>query len=270
MRWKVLAGAVAALAWLAPAVPAAAAEPAQIGLSQACRLGQPVSYPDLRPLLDVDVDAMTDSEVRVKVNQILAASKGVYAQLPGVAQDALDGKKDGPEQDTRNFLKSRAQPVWHTDVRILTVQTINAAGPHLKEAVNKVLDDGSIGALLGYLNDGQHTARAQDYRDLVTEAKSTGGPEVGKAATAALAGTFEDLRVFLCSGWLAAHDKDQVTVTPTPTPTPASTPTPAQTVTPGGPTLPVTGTNTMVLLIVGASLVVCGVAGVVLARRRRA
>ncbi|MEU8079284.1 LPXTG cell wall anchor domain-containing protein [Catellatospora citrea] len=266
MRWKVLAGAVVALAWLAPAVPAAANEPAQIGLSQACELARPMSYPDLEPLLDVDVDAMTDGEVRVKVNQVLSASKDIYALVTVAAQDALDGRKEGPEKDTRDFLTSVAQSRWYTDVRLLTNQTMAAGGPAVKEAANKVLGDDTIAAMLGYLNEGQHAARAQDYRDLVTEAKRTGGPEVGKAATTALAGTFEDLRVFLCSGWRAAHNKDQAAVTPSPKPTP----TPAQTVTPGGPTLPVTGSNTMVLLIVGASLVVCGAAGVVLARRRRA
>ncbi|WP_196279856.1 ALF repeat-containing protein [Catellatospora paridis] len=270
MRWKTLAGVVIALAWLAPAVPAAANEPVQIGLSQACKLGQPVSYPDLQPLLDVDVDAMTDSQVRVKVDQVLAASKGIYGRVAEAAQEALDGKKEGPEKDTRDFLKSGAQSRWYTDVRLLTSQTMAAGGPAVKEAANKVLGVDSIGAMLGFLDEGQHTARAQDYRDLVTEAKRTGGPEVGKAATAALAGTFEDLRVFLCSGWLAAHAKDQATVTPTPRPTSASTPTPVQAVTPSGPTLPVTGSNTVALLIVGASLVICGAAGVVIARRRRA
>lgn len=267
MRWRMLAGAAIALAWLAPAAPAAANEPAHIGLSQACKLGQPVSYPDLRPLLDVDVDAMTDTEVRVRVNQVLSAGKGFYGLVAGAAQDALDGKKEGPEKDTRDFLTSGAESRWYTDVRLLTNQTMAAGGPAVKEAANKVLADDTIAGMLGFLNDGQHTARTQDYRNLVTEAKSTSGPEVGKAATAALAGTFEDLRVFLCSGWAAAHAKDQVTVTPTPSS--ASTPTPGQTVTAGGPALPVTGTNTVALLIVGASLVVCGAAGVVIARRRQ-
>lgn len=262
MRWKTLAGVMMALAWLAPAVPAAAAEPAPIGLEQACELGQPVTYPDLGPLLDVDVDAMTDVDVRVKVNQILAASKDVYGGVAERAQKALDGEP----QDVREFLKSRAEGVWYTDVRLLTSQTMAAGGAHVKEAANKVLGEGSVGALLGFLNEGQHTARTQDYRDLATEAKNTGGPEVVKAATAALAGTFEDLRVFLCSGWQAAHDKDQAAATPTPTAAPSSTPT--GTATPG-PVLPVTGPNTMALLLVGGTLLALGTAGIVTARRIR-
>ncbi|WP_155368953.1 ALF repeat-containing protein [Catellatospora vulcania] len=275
MRWKTLAAIAIALAWLAPAVPATASEPAQIGLDQACRLGQPVTYPDLRPLLDVDVDAMTDTDVRVRVNQILAQTKGIYIQVPQRAQEALDGKYEGAEKDTREFLKSRARIVWDTDMRVLVNQVMHVGGAHVKEAAGKVLDAATTDNALAFLNEGQHTARTQDYRDLATEAKRTGGPEVVKAATAALDGTFEDLRVFLCSGWRAAHDKDQAAASPSPsaTPTPKATPTPSSTPTPtttGGPALPVTGPNTMALLIVGMSLIACGAAGVVIARRVRA
>ncbi|GAA2387072.1 hypothetical protein Cme02nite_21620 [Catellatospora methionotrophica] len=261
MRWKILAGAAIALAWLAPAAPAAAAEPAQIGLSQACGLGQPVTYPDLGPLLDRDVDAMTDIEARIAVNQVLAASKGVYNRTAEVAQEALDGKTD-----LRTFLKSGARSVWYTDVRLRTSQTMAAGGVHVKEAASTALDDGSVGALLGFLNEGQHTARTQDYRDLATTAKETGGPAVVEAATAALNGTFEDLRVFLCSGWQAAHDKDQAAGTPSATPTAA----PTLSATPSPGTLPITGPNTMSLLIVGASLITVGAAGIMIARRVRA
>ncbi|BCJ75921.1 hypothetical protein CS0771_54650 [Catellatospora sp. IY07-71] len=270
MRWKALAGIVAVLAWLVPAAPAAAADPAEIGLEAACRLGQPVTYPDLRPLLAVDVDALTDTEVRVTVNQVLAASKDRYVGVTQRAQEALDGT-----QDIREFLESRALVVWNTDLRVLTSQVMSAGGAHVKAAANKVLDDGGIDATLGFVNDGQHEARALDYRDLVTEAKRTGGPEVVKAATAALDGTFEDLRVFLCSGWREAYDKDQAAASPSPsasaTPSASAAPSssPAQSA-PPGPQLPTTGTNTMTLVLVAGALIALGAAGIAIARRVRA
>lgn len=266
MRWKTLAGIAIALAWLVPAVPAvaAASAPAQIGLDEACRLGQPVSYPDLRSLLDVDVDAMTDVEVRVRVNQVLAASKGLYVGVAARAQDALDGKLEGEEKDSRNFLQSRALLEWKSDLLVLTSQVMSTGGAHVKDAAGKALDAGTVAAAFDFLNTGQHTAREQDYRDLVKEAQRTGGPEVVKAATAALDGTFQDLRVFLCSGWRAAYDKDQA-VTATATPTRTAPPAPGL----PAPGLPVTGSNTTTLLVVGASLIVLGTAGVVIARRAR-
>ncbi len=272
MRWKALAGIVTVLAWLVPAAPAAAADPAEIGLEAACRLAQPVTHPDLRPLLDADVAAMTDIEVRVKVNQVLAASKDRYVGVTQRAQEALDGT-----QDIREFLGSRARVVWNTDLRVLTSQVMSAGGAHVKAAANKVLDDGGIDALLGFVNNGQHDARALDYRDLVTEARRTGGPEVVKAAAAALDGTFEDLRVFLCSGWREAYDKDQAAASPSASATPSSSATasatpsssPAQS-TSAGPQLPITGTNTTTLVLVAGVLIAFGAAGIVIARRVRA
>lgn len=65
----------------------------------------------------------------------------------------------------------------YTHVRVLTSQVMAAGGTHVKDAADKVLGDGSVGALLGFVNEGQHTARTQDYRDLATQAKQTGGPE---------------------------------------------------------------------------------------------
>ncbi|MEV0272411.1 hypothetical protein AB0H43_26845 [Hamadaea sp. NPDC050747] len=273
MRWKTLAGVVIALAWLVPAVPAAAVEPTPIGLDQACRLGQPVTYPDLRPLLDVDVDAMTDVEVRLRVNQILAASKDLYGGVAVRAQESLDGKYEGEPKDTRDFLESRARTVWNIDLRVLTSQVMAVGGAHVKEAAGKVLDAATTDAMLGFLNEGQHTARTQDYRDLATEATRTGGPEVVKAATAALAGTFEDLRVFLCSGWREAYDRDQAAATPTPTATNDATPTPSATptrTTTPAPLLPITGSNMTAMLMVAASLIALGTAGIMIARRVRA
>ncbi|NYH44550.1 LPXTG-motif cell wall-anchored protein [Micromonospora jinlongensis] len=239
MRWKVPAGALLALAFLIPAAPAMA-QVESPGLNAACQTVERKVHKDIRKLLAaIDLDTATTVQLRVLTAQILAdANANKFPVLPGVIQKRLDGTTD----DLRAFLKTDVQKAWLTDLRISVVRTLTDAGPNVKAATQKVLDEGEIDAYLAYLNDGLYAARALDC---------------------------------------ASQPTPTPTSQPTPSATPSATTTVAPTPTssaslgaPGGENgegggLPVTGANTAIVAGVGGALLLLGGAGYLIGRRRR-
>ncbi|BCB76742.1 hypothetical protein GCM10022251_49920 [Phytohabitans flavus] len=229
MRWNIPAGVLMALAFLIPAAPAAAqTEPS--GLDEACQTVERKVYKDIRELVTIDLDTATDVQVRVLANQILAAANADSLPiLPRVIQERLDGTAD----DLRAFLKADVQKAWATDLRITVVRTLTGAGPNVKAAAQKVLDDGTIDAFLAYLNNGLYDARALDCAS-----QPTPTPSATPSATATVV------------------------------PTPASS---ASVGAPGGEGggLAVTGADTATVAGIGGGILLLGGAGYLIARRRR-
>ncbi|MFD0783199.1 ALF repeat-containing protein, partial [Micromonospora azadirachtae] len=147
-----------ALAFMIPAAPAVAqTEPP--GLDETCQTIERKVYKDIRELVTIDLDTATVVEVRVLANQILAAANAdSLPTLPAELQERLDGSAD----DLRAFLKADLQNEWSTDLRVTVDRTLTAAGPNVKAAAQKALDDEAIDAYLAYLNDGLYAARELD------------------------------------------------------------------------------------------------------------
>jgi LPXTG-motif cell wall-anchored protein len=223
-----------ALAFLIPAAPAVA-QTGPTGLNEACQTVERKVYKDIRELVTIDLDTATDVEVRVLANQILAAAKAdMLPVLPGAVQARLDGTAD----DLRAFLKSDVQNAWSTDLRISVNRTFTDAGANVKAAAQKALDPGGIDAYLAYLNDGLYAARALDCASQPTATPSQSTPS-GTPST---------------------------TTTAAPIPTSSA----SQGTSGGeGGGLPVTGANTGIAAGIGGALLLLGVAGFLIGRRRR-
>ncbi|HEX6681451.1 MAG TPA: ALF repeat-containing protein, partial [Candidatus Limnocylindrales bacterium] len=244
--------------------PAAAAEPAPIGLDQACQAGARPVYFDIRTIVNIDVDTAPTDQVFALVSQVLAHSPAVgYNLVKQAANEILDG---GSVAEARQFLKVEMLTALGIDLRILVNQTLTGSGTNVRDAAQAALDLETIDGYLAYLNTGQHVAREKDYKALVEGAKSTGGPEVRKAAAAALQGTFEDLRWFLCAGWKTAHSLDLAAAQQSP----SASPSPSAVQTTSTAELPRTGPDTTTVLLAGLVLIAGGVGALAIARRRRA
>ncbi|MET8120498.1 LPXTG cell wall anchor domain-containing protein [Micromonospora sp. NPDC005291] len=237
MRWKVPAGALMALAFLIPAAPAMA-QVESPGPIDACQTVERKSYTDIRKLITIDLDTATTVELRVLTGQILtAANADSLPVLPDIIQKRLDGSSD----ELRAFLKTEVQQAWSTALRISVVRTLTGAGPNVKAATQKVLDEGAVDGYLDYLNDGLYAARALD-----------------------------------CASQPTPTPTSQPTTTPSATPSATTTvaPTSTSSTTPGAPGgegggLPVTGADTTTLAGIGGALLLLGGGGYLIARRRR-
>ncbi|MGC4815812.1 ALF repeat-containing protein, partial [Micromonospora sp. DT228] len=145
--------------------------------------------------------------------------------LPGRIQAGLDGTAD----DLRAFLKTGLRVSWTTDLRIAANRTMPKGGENVRAAAQVALDNGTIDALLTYLNHGLYIARAldagslklfADIRELVavdldtasdTEVRVLANQIMAAAVRdslttlpgriqAGLDGTADDLRAFLKTG----------------------------------------------------------------------
>ncbi|WP_433552404.1 LPXTG cell wall anchor domain-containing protein [Micromonospora zamorensis] len=236
MRWKVPAGALLALAFLIPAAPAMA-QTESPGLNAACQTIERKVYQDIGKLVAIDLDTVTTAQLRLLAYRILAdADANSFPVLPGALRERLEGSAD----DLRAFLKTDVQKAWLTDLRVSVGRTMTDAGPNVKAAAQKVLDEGAIDAYLAYLNDGLYAARALDCASQPTPT-SQPTPSATPSAT--------------------------TTVAPTPTSS-------ASLAAPGGEDgegggLPVTGANTATVAGIGGALLLLGGAGYLIGRRRR-
>ncbi|MFI2712904.1 ALF repeat-containing protein [Micromonospora sp. NPDC018662] len=244
MRWKLSAGVVIALAFLIPAAPAAAQ--AQVpGLDPACQTVERKVYKDFRELITIDLDTANNAEVRLLAYRLLAEAQ---AESLHVLPDDLEKRLNGTADDLRAFLKSGVQDRWQTDLRVKTGQTMTGAGPNVRAAAQKALDDGSTDVLLAYLNTGLYDARALDCAAQPTPT-ATATPTVQPTPTASV----------------------------TPSASTTVVPTAAPSVSPGAPGgeggegggLPVTGSDTATVAGIGGVLLVLGGVGYVIGRRRR-
>lgn len=229
MRGKLSAGVLMALAFLIPAAPAVA-QTAPPGLNESCQTVERKVYKDIRELMTIDLDTATDVEVRMLAGRILSVANA--ESLPVLPQ-AIQEKLDGTPDDLRKFLKTDVQNAWTTDLRVEVVRTLTGAGPHVKAAAQKALDDGTIDAFLAFLNDGLYAARALDCA-----AQPTPSPSVKPSATTPAAAI----------------------------PTSSAT---AGTSGGKGGGLPVTGSATGTVAAVGGVLLLIGGAGYLIGRRRR-
>lgn len=234
MRWKLSAGVLVALALLIPAAPALA-ETGPTGLNAACQTVERTVYKDFRELVTIDVDTATDVQVRMQADRILAeANAESLLAVPRALQEKLDGTPD----DLRAFLKSGLRGAWTTDLRVAAVRTLSDAGPHVRAAAQKVLDDGAVDDYLAFLNDGLYAARALDCASHPTPTQHTPTPSVKPSATTSGAAI------------------------------PPASAGPAASGGNGGG-LPVTGAATGVVAAAGGALLLMGGAGYLIGRRRR-
>jgi LPXTG-motif cell wall-anchored protein len=234
MRWKLSAGVLMALVFLIPAAPAVAqAEPPV--LDEACQTVERKVYKDIRELVTIDLNTATDVQVRILADQILAVAKAEsLPDLPPALQERLDGTAD----DLRTFLKAYLQNVWATGLRISVVRTLTGAGPHVKAAAQKVLDDGGIDAFLAYLNDDLYAARALDCASQPTPSQPAPAPSATPtAATTAAAIPTSSASLGTSGG--------------------------------GGGGLPVTGAATGTMAGIGGALLLIGGGSYLIGRRRR-
>ena len=241
MQWKVPAGALVALAFLIPAAPAAA-QTAAPGLNESCQTVERKVYKDFRELVTIDLDTATVSELRLLAYRLLAEAQAESLPvLPGEIEERLKGSSD----DLRAYLKN-VQDRWATALRVRIGQTMTNAGPNVRAAAQKVLDDPSVEAYLAYLNNGLYEARELDCTSQPT----------------------------------ATPTPSQPTTTPTATPSATSTVVPPVTSSasvgaPGGDGggegggLPVTGADTATVAGIGGALLLIGGASYVIGRRRR-
>ncbi|EWM66785.1 MULTISPECIES: LPXTG cell wall anchor domain-containing protein [unclassified Micromonospora] len=235
MRWKIPAGALVALAFVIPAAPAAA-QTAVPGLNDACQTVERKVYKDFRELVTIDLDTANVSELRLLAYRLLAEAQAESLPvLPGEIEERLKGTSD----DLRAYLKN-VENRWATALRVSIGQTMTGAGPNVRAAAQKVLDNPSVEAYLAYLNNGLYEARALDCASQPTPTPS------------------------------------QPTTTPTATPSATSTVVPplspsASVGVPGGEGggLPVTGSDTATVAGIGGALLLLGGASYVIGRRRR-
>ncbi|MFI6267861.1 LPXTG cell wall anchor domain-containing protein [Micromonospora zamorensis] len=238
MRWKYPAGALIALALLIPAAPAMA-QTESPGQNAACQTVERKAYQDIRKLVTIDLDTATTAQLRLLAYRILdEADAHKFPVLAPALRERLNGTTD----DLRAYLKTDLQRAWLTDLRISVGRTMTDAGPNVKAAAQKVLDEEAIDAYLAYLNDGLYAALALDC---------------------------------------ASQPTPTPTSQPTPSATPSATTTVAPTPTssaslgaPGGEDgegggLPVTGANTATVAGIGGALLLLGGAGYLIGRRRR-
>ncbi|MEU4155738.1 LPXTG cell wall anchor domain-containing protein [Actinoplanes sp. NPDC026670] len=234
MRRKITAGAVLTLALLIPAAPAVA-QAAAPGLDASCQTVERKVFTDIRTLITIDLDTADAGQVRVLAYRILDAVKAdSLAFLPGLIEEKLGA----PEADLRAFLKKDVVTTWMHSLRVAVGNTMQNAGTNVRAAANKTLDDGGYDALLAYLNEGLYAARELDCK--------------------------------------------ATSPSPSPSVTPSATPTATASATPGttpdgedegdgeGGGLPVTGSNTGIVVGVGGALLVLGAGGYLVGRRRRA
>jgi LPXTG-motif cell wall-anchored protein len=229
MRWKMSAGVLVALALLIPAAPAMA-QTEKPGLNQTCQTGERKLYKDIRKLLTIDLDTATDTDVRVLAGQILTVAND--ESLP-VLPDAIQDRLDGTPEDLRAFLKDGVLSAWLTDLRISVTRTLVDAGTNVSAAAQKVLDDGDIDTFLVYLNEDLYAVRALDCASHTTPPT---GPTPGPTKTAAPVPT--------ASASAGASDGED-----------------------GG--LPVTGSATGTVALIGGALLLLGGVGYLIGRRRR-
>ncbi|WP_030438742.1 ALF repeat-containing protein [Actinoplanes subtropicus] len=231
MRAKLPPGVLIALALLVPAVFLIPAAPAMAqtgppGLNESCQPVERKVYKDIRELMTIDLDTATDVQVRMEADRILyVANQESLPVLPGT----LQGKLDGTPDDLRAFLKTGLLGAWTTDLRVTVVRTLTGAGPHVKAAAQKALDNGGIDAFLAFLNDGLYAARALDCASQPPATPSATTPAAAIPSSATSRGT---------SGGQG-----------------------------GG--LPVTGADTGTVAGIGGVLLLIGGAGYLVGRRRR-
>lgn len=243
MRWKILAGALMALAFVIPATPAAA-QVASPGLDESCQTVERKVYKDFRELVTIDPDTAEYVKVRLLADQILsAANKHSFVATPPALQTAMSGSQD----DLRVFLKTRIEEYWLQDLRFKISKAMAAGGTNVDEAAQEVLNTSSMDAHLAFLNDGLYAARELDCAAQPTptpSATATAAPTPSTTATAS----------------------PTTPATDTPTPTPSTS---LGTASGEGGGLPLTGANTATVAGIGGALLLLGGAGYLIGRRRR-
>jgi LPXTG-motif cell wall-anchored protein len=260
VRSRITAGVLLSLALLVPAAPAAA-HTASPGLNEACQTVERKVYKDIRQLVTIDLDTASNIKVRLLANQIMAAAKAnSLTNLPGRMQERLDGTAD----DLRAFLKTTVWTVWSTDLRLAVDQTTTGAGANVKAAAQTTLDEGTIDALLAYLNDGLYVARARDCASQsASPASALTSPSPSPCPSPSVSASASHGTATTTAPTTAASTGSTAT---SPATVPATT---TASSTPASGSMPVTGTKTGVIAAIGGAFLFLGGASVLLARRRR-
>ncbi|MFJ4674982.1 ALF repeat-containing protein [Kitasatospora sp. NPDC088783] len=126
-------------------------------------------------------------------------------------REKVEAALTGTAEEMRHFLDVELPALIASDNRVKLSQFIAdpviSAG--LRAQALAVLEEGDSGAIADFLERAPGL-RHTDYRIQVVQAMSVGGPEVRKAANAALsADTLEALRDFLTKGLKEAQERDK-------------------------------------------------------------
>ncbi|WP_030292105.1 ALF repeat-containing protein [Streptomyces katrae] len=117
---------------------------------------------------------------------------------------------DGP-QAMRKFIEVDQHKIRIDDYRIAILRLLPAAGPGLKEGINKVLSSGDdIEKLRHFYDVTQHELRDDDNKVEISRLIGTGGPAVKEAGKKALRGTPADRAEFLKTGRFLAQASDDL------------------------------------------------------------
>jgi LPXTG-motif cell wall-anchored protein len=242
MLKKISAGVLMALAFLMPAAPAAAEAGTPV-LDEACQTVEPKVFTDLRDMITIDLDTANAGQVRILAYKILEAAAAIpLTVLPGRIEERLKGS----EEDLRAFLKKDVLTIWMHDLRVAVGQAMTKGGANVKATANRVLDDGSIDALLAYLTKGLYAARALDCASEPTPKPSvtpSNSPGVTPSATTTATASANPSTTGSTDGEEGDGGEG------------------------GG--LPVTGAAAETVAGVGGALLVLGGAGYLIGRRRR-
>ncbi|MFI6448023.1 ALF repeat-containing protein [Kitasatospora sp. NPDC050543] len=149
--------------------------------------------------------ARAEDEDRAEVQRILADKDSGYA-VRAAAQKVVNGTA----AELRVFLEVGLADARVTDNRIRVAQIFDGAGRAVRKAADDALRINTPEALLKFLNEGQHKARAEDDRVeiLTLLADKEIGPSVYEGAQKALDGKPADLRRFLEVGLADAREID--------------------------------------------------------------
>jgi hypothetical protein len=156
MRWKITVGVLLTSAFLIP--PASAVAQAESPKSNKAPC-QTIVYEDIRELVPIDLATASADEVEAVAGDILTVA--VEDSLSGLGS-RLQAAMGGTEADLRAFLTTTMPAVWSIDLRVAVNRTMVNAGPYVREAAQKALDNRTVDGFLAYLNHDLYLARSLD------------------------------------------------------------------------------------------------------------
>ncbi|MFJ7202869.1 ALF repeat-containing protein [Streptomyces sp. NPDC098789] len=159
---------------------------------------------DLRHFLTVELarQQLTDDTVRV--------SQLVNAGGKAVQREGKKALKVDTQAALTAFLETGQHEARLEDDRVELLTALQGAGPGLTEGIQKILSNGTAAQIRTFVTTTQHQLRDDDNAVLIsTMLGKNPGPELKKAAQAALKGSAKDRAEFLKTGQFTAREKDK-------------------------------------------------------------
>lgn len=173
------------------------------GIRLLCRSVLPAAI--LSGLLGTIPAAAEDTNVAADRSRVVTLWVRGGSEVKAAAESALTGS----DEDVRQFLSHGVDLASYADDRIAAARMASVAGPNLRTAIRKALDNGSSEELRKFLNDGWQDPLEADQRVQVAQAADGAGPAMKEAAKAALNGSADDLEKFLEQTQYTAQEADE-------------------------------------------------------------